>query len=317
MSKIKQASSTRAVPVVIGVFLSFFIAVALPVWAHLGTDEQIAILDEQIAAHPDDAALYVRRGELHRHHMDWEAAEADYRHAKQLDDEGTHIHFLLGRLKLDAGDAAGALSHLNRYLTRYPTNVLALVLRARGREQVGRHLFAASDFTLALEHTDKPLPTYYLERARALEAANDKLLERESSERAHTLDAADDKWLERAISGLDEGLERLGEPVTLQLLAIDLELKLKRYDAAIARVQKIAASSARQETWTFRRAEILESAGRGIEALSKFRETLDQIQSLICNHRKSRAVQKLEEQALEAIARLEKTATPTDLEQSP
>ena len=191
---IKQASSTRAVPVTMGVFLLFFIAVALPVWAHLGTDEQIAILDEQITAHPDDAALYVRRGELHRHHMDWEAAEADYRHAKQLDDEATHIHFLLGRLKLDAGDATGALSHLNRYMTRYPTNVPALVTRARAREQIGRHLFAASDFTLALKHTDNPLPTYYLERARALEAA-------------------DDKWLEKAISGLDEGLVQLGEPV--------------------------------------------------------------------------------------------------------
>jgi tetratricopeptide (TPR) repeat protein len=298
MSKFNQRLRTLAVPGVAGVFLSFCIAVAFPVWAHLGTDKQIALLNEQIVAQPDDATLYLRRGELHRIHEDWAAAEADYRHAKTLDSEATKLHFLLGQLKLDAGEFNAAHAHLNRFLTKFPEHVPALVARARAREAMGRHLAAAGDFTKLLELTDTALPTYYLERARAIEGA-------------------DPKWLERAVSGLDEGLERLGEPVTLQLLAIDLELKLERHDAAIARLEKIAAKSARKESWTIRKAEILESAGRPSEALSTFQQTLTEINSLNSNHRGSRAVQKLEGRALEAIARLEKATTPTDSEQSP
>ena len=54
----------------------------------------------------------------------------------------------------------------------------------------------------------------------------------------------------------------LGEPVTLQLFAVDLEVQRERWDAALERIDRIAARSARQETWLLRRGEILEQAGR-------------------------------------------------------
>ena len=53
--------------------------------------------------------------------------------------------------------------------------------------------------------------------------------------------------IDEALRGLDEGINQLGPVVTLQLLAIDLELRRKSYDAALTRLDLIAAESERKE----------------------------------------------------------------------
>jgi predicted negative regulator of RcsB-dependent stress response len=92
----------------------------------------------------------------------------------------------------------------------------------------------------------------------------------------------------------------------LQLEAIDLELTAKRYDAALARVETIAAQSARKEAWLARRGDILEQAGRVEEARVTCEQALAAMESLPARHRKTRATTKLEAQVRAALARLER-----------
>ena len=66
----------------------------------------------------------------------------------------------------------------------------------------------------------------------------------------------------------------------LELLAIDLELRKKNYDAALARLEQIAAQSQRKEEWLVRRGEILEQAGRAEEAHAAFMQAQAAIESL-------------------------------------
>ena len=264
------------------------VAAVLPVTAHPGIDEQIADLDKRIAASPNDATLYLRRGELHRIHRDWNKAQADYEHALKLDPELTVVQQTMGRMLLESDRAEEAVAPLTAYLAERPHDTKTLALLSRTYMQLGRHLDAANgyDKTLASIKDGKPRPEYFLERARALVAAGRKNIP-------------------QAIKGLDEGLRALDHPVTLQLYAIELEIDILRYDAALTRLDQIASRSARQETWLVRRGEILEKAGRPQDARKAYQKTLDAIATLPESRIKNRAVERLQAQATAGIERLD------------
>jgi tetratricopeptide (TPR) repeat protein len=252
--------------------------------AHPEIELQIAAVSARLADRPTDPVLLLQRGELHRIHADWAAAEADFRRAAAAG-AGAIVDFHVGRMKLEAGRLDEAAVALDRFLDREPSHAPALIARAETRVALGRPLEAASDFSRALAVTSRPEPAYYLGRARALAAAGSE-------------------HLDEAIRGLDEGLERLGHPVTLDLEAVELELGAGRYDAAIARIDRIAAASARREAWLVRRGQILEQAGRVPQARQAYQLALESIHTLPASRRWNRAVQKLEAQATDAVARL-------------
>jgi predicted Zn-dependent protease len=280
----------RRIAIAAGASVLFVTAVSLfggPALAHRDIEEQIAVIDKLIEARPDHADLYLRRGELNRIHRDWRAAEADYLMARKLDPEMAAVDFCLGRMNLEAGKPGEARAFLDRYLAERPKDPTGRATRARALVELGQPLAAAEDYTraLALQPENSPKPEYYLERARALVAAGPK-------------------HLDRAIAGLDEGLEKLGDPVTLQLYATDLEIEAERYDAALRRVDRIAAQSVRQEPWLMRKGSILEAAGRPGKALEMYRTALEKIAALPESRKQNRAVKRLEAEARAGVERL-------------
>jgi tetratricopeptide (TPR) repeat protein len=258
--------------------------------AHPEIDWQIRELTSRIAADPQNTELLLRRGELHRVHGDPVAAEADFRLARSVDPGLYVVDYYLARVRLDAGEPAQAEALLSALLGRLPEHAPSLVERAHAREALGRHLEAAADWERAIAVDPRPGPDHYLGLAAALAAAGPE-------HRA------------RAIERLDQGLVRLGEPVSLALRAIELELAGGRTDAAIARLEKIADRSPRKEPWLVRRAEILEGAGRRDDARRSYEEALQAIDALPPLRRTTPAVGRLREQALAAVARLEAPAT--------
>ena len=254
--------------------------------AHPDLERQIADVTAQIAVSPQDADLFLRRGELHRIHRDWPAAEADFKHARELEPRLVKVDFHLGTVALEAGRPKDAKKLLDRFLAREPDHALGLVTRARALVELGEPLAAVKDYTRALAHDEAPDPAYYLERARALESAG----------RDH---------LTAAVAGLDEGLARLGQPITLALLAIDLDVERGAYDPALARVDRLAAEASRKESWLVRRGEILERAGRHGQAREAYQEALTALHALPASRRSNRAMQRLEEQVKTALERLD------------
>jgi predicted Zn-dependent protease len=257
--------------------------------AHRDLDIQIADLTQRIAADPDNPQLYMQRGELHRLHRDWKAAEADYRRVRKLQPSLAVFDFLMGRMKLEARRPKQARKLLDRFLAEEPDHAKGLVARARALVRLGEPLAAARDYTRAIDahgEEHRPDPSYYVERARALVSAGDE-------------------HIAAAVRGLDEGLERLGQPVTLQLYAIDLELKRGRHDAALERLSRIASQADRQETWLVRRAEILEDAGRPAEARDAYAAALEAVRALPPSRQGTRAVLRLQARAEAALERLD------------
>ena len=249
--------------------------------AHEGLHEQIAAITTRIKRDPKNASLYLQRGELYRLHRDWARAAADYDRAERLQPALKIVELARGKMLFESGKLQRAKVMLDSFLSQQPGHYDGLIARARVLAKLGARSAAAKDFTRALSMASVPEPELYLERARVL--------------------ASDAQGISEALHGLDEGIDKLGPLVTLQLAAIDLELRQKNYDAALIRLDQIAAQSERKEAWLVRRGEILKLAGRDEEARAAFNAALVAIESLPPAHRQNRSVTALELRARSAL----------------
>lgn len=263
----KKLISLLGVAICVGLLPSF-------ARAHEGLHEQIVAVTAKIKRDPKNASLYLQRGELHRLHRDWARAAADYNRAARLQPGLKVVDLARSKMLFESGRFQRARLTLDRVLKQQPGHYEGLITRARVLAKLGARIEAARDFTAALERSSVPEPELYLERAQVI--------------------AGDGKRIDEALSGVDEGIKKLGPLVTLQLAAIDLELRRQNYDAALARLDVVAAQSERKETWLVRRGEILKLAGRQEEARAAFSAALAAIESLPPERRQSRAVTALQ-----------------------
>ena len=262
-------------------FAALLLFVVGSAFAHGPLLEQIEKLTAEIARDPGNAQLYIRRGELHRVHEEWDAALADYRRAQTLAPAEDRIDFLRGRALQEAGRSGQAKTALDVYLARHPGHVEARVARARALRALGEYRAAVDDYAHAIERISRPDPDLYLERARTQLAAGDPV---------------------QAIAGIDAAVERLGPIPSLQLFAIELDVQQGRVDAALLRLDVLAARSPRKETWLARRGEILAQAGRPDEARTAYVAALAALEALPPAPRHTKAIVDLEGQVRSALA---------------
>ena len=281
--------------------LSVFVGVvaSLGAWnfsarAHGDMHAQIVETTKQIERDPGNAPLYFNRGEFHRAHRDWDLAQADYDRAIALNPQLSVVDFARGSLYLEAGWPQSAKVALDRFLSKATNHVEGLVARARTLVKLEQPLAAAGDFTRAIDLGTESRPDLYIERAQALTAG-------------------DKPDPEAALRGLEEGIKKLGPLITFLLYAIDLEIKQKRFDAALARLDEVMAKSPRKESWLARRGEILQQAGRAGEAREAMEAALKAIAALPAARRQVPAMVDLEKRlrsALEGAAGSSKKQKP-------
>jgi predicted Zn-dependent protease len=219
--------------------------------AHPFVDDRLLLLNEQIAADPDNGRLRLSRGSLlldeHRAH----AALADFRSALELDPVLSIVHLLSAQALLADGQLEPAVAATRRYLELEPASAkgwrtLARALDARSAAAgagVASEALEAFDryFELALD----PRPDDFLERAD---------LQRRAGR------------FPEAVRGLEAGVSRLG-PITA-LLRTQLEIERQRGDlnAALACADRLVAATPQKERWLIERARLLADLGRVDEA---------------------------------------------------
>lgn len=273
-NKARHAKGVYAICLLLFSFCLLATAASVVV-AHEGLHEQLAQVTQQIRKEPRNADLYVKRGELYRLLRKWNNALADYDRALQLNPQWAEADFYRGRMWIEAKQPGQARQALDRFLRSKPQNADAWLLRGRAFEQMNRYGEAAIDFGRAIDLTPRPKPDVYLERAKIQIAAG---------------------HFDEAVRGLDDGITKLGPLVILHLQAIEIETKLKRWDAALARVEQVSAQFPRKEGLLARRGNILLEAGRKAEAHEAFGEALRAIEALPPRLRQTRAMQDLEKQ---------------------
>lgn len=253
--------------------LTLGLGLIVPASPHEGLDEQIGRLTAQITREPRDARLYLRRGELHRLHRAWSAASADYAQAARLAPGLAEVRLARARLALDRGRPGAALAEVDAFLAAHPDAPAGLSCRAETLTRLGRTRAAVEEWTALIRVADVPSPEHYLARAEAQSGLGRP---------------------EEALAGLEEGMIRLGRVGTLDDAALSVEAETGRYEAALARLERLAASSPRPEGWLARRGEVLEAAGRGAEARQAYVQALIAIASLPEQTRATGAVRRME-----------------------
>ena len=116
-----------------------------------------------------------------------------------------------------------------------------------------------------------------------------------------------------AVNGLDRGLKRLGTLVSLQRLAIDLDLARNNIDGAVARVDSMAAVTGRADIWLARRGDILLRAGRHDDARVAFGQALAAIETLSRRRQRSKTVRDLKSRLEAALRQHAATGSSTPL----
>jgi len=237
-------------------------------------EQRLAIVDAEIAKNPNDARLYLQRGEIHRGARNWTAAAEDYDRARTLDPKLDEVWLAQGELMLAAEAPQKAIEHLSRYIEAHPDHARARLARARAYARTGAVEDAAADYDRALALMPAPQPDHVLERARLL-AKNGKA--------------------DLAMRGLDEMMRKLGEVPVLQLEAVQLDTERKRYDEAVRRLDSLLRRTPRQPAWMARRAEILALAGRKEDARRAYDAALEVIHSQPPSRQALPAIRELEE----------------------
>ena len=165
-----------------------------------------------------------------------------------------------------------------------PDDSRARTARARVWVQLGKHGPAAEDYDQAVAHSPRLTPELYLERA-------------------HAWVGAGERHVGRAIAGLDEGMEKLGRIVTLQTFAIELEVRGRRYDAALKRLDQIAGSLPKERLLR-RQGDILRAAGRHREARLAYSQAEDQINALPPHRQSAKPISDLRREVRAALAEI-------------
>ncbi len=265
-------------------FLVSFVQLRLAV-AHAPVEERIEALTKMIEKDQKNADLFLKRGELYSSHEEWSAAVVDFERASELNPDLAAVDMYLGRMFLASGRPVQSEEALKRFLLQVPNHAEARVTLAMALVQLGRRMEAVEEYTRAIKLCPSPSPRLYLERAK-------------------TLIDEGDGYVDEALRGLDEGIQKLGPAITLQLYAIDLELKKNQFDAALVRLEHITAKASRKETWLARKGDILEKAGRADQALVAFASALVAIQKLPAHRQSTQAMTQLKARVIEAQNRL-------------
>jgi len=210
---------------------------------------ELPVVDRAVAdlliENPDDADLLLRQAQLRTKAGNWDAALESLDHAREHGAEPSAVSSARAGVFLAAGLPYLAKYEYDRALAERPDAFEARFERGRVNLALGDSEAADRDFGEAIARMPEPRPEHFVIRKNALVAAG---------------------RIEEAVGALDEGVARLGHLASLELPAIELEIRLGRFDRALARLDGLLETTPTSVAWIARRAELLERTGRSEDA---------------------------------------------------
>ncbi len=229
-------------------------------------------------------------------HGEWQTALVDLEKADRLEPGKHATDWLRGQALMAGGKFALAKAVLDDFVTKYPEHGGALASRARVLVKLEQHEAALADFRAALVKMPNPEPELVHEVVEALVAQ---------------------KQNEEATNLLELHLKRLGSSPGLIMKALEMEIALGRFDAALARMDAMQKAAPRPEPWMAKRAAILAQAGRADDAKAAWTALRDHILALPNLERGSHSMSRILEEAQLALAAFKATQDQSPTTTSP
>ena len=224
----------------------------LPLSAHPDPGHTLEHLEEHLAATPDDAVLLRQKANLLLSTGNPALARPIVDHLLTLHDSQPEDLLLDVRTRHAEHDAT-APAKASALVTACPEFAAGWSFLARIEEEQGHRDLAILALRRTLDLSPHPSPTDVLTCAAWLEERGDN---------------------SEAIAVLDQGLAKIGVLAGFHQKAISLEIKLGRHDAALRRIDVLAARFRPSVELSLQCAAILEKAGRYREAAASYDSAL-------------------------------------------
>lgn len=237
--------------------------------------------NEGLAAQPADGGKWYQRALLQFEHEDWADSLADLEKAEEFAPGEFPVLWMRGQIADKQGKPADAKAAFDEFLSTAPDHWGALASCARVEVKLGLHDEALADYRKALANNPKAEPDFYNEVAQALAARN---------------------LTDEALKVVGAGSIRLGEISSLQMRALEIELGVERWDAALVRLDRIQKCAVRPEPWMMKRAGVLAAAGRLDESRAAWLSLIARLESLPPAERESHSMSLISEQARLALS---------------
>jgi tetratricopeptide (TPR) repeat protein len=249
-------------------------------FAHGALHERITEVRTQLSTRPADPGLHLEFIDLCCRHGDWSDALARIDALEALAPSSPSIDFFRGQALLGVHRFGEAKAALDRFLGTQTAHSQALAIRARVHRALKATDASLADYRASLQATSTWDRDLVQEVADVLAATNHP---------------------EEALRVVTRALEKLGAYPSLLTRALELELRLGRFDAALARVDVLEKMSPRPEPWMAKRANVLATAGRSAEARNAWEALLTHLDALPNLDRGSPAIARIAEQARAAL----------------
>lgn len=237
----------------IGALATVLVALLGPMPHALGhgpVHEEVLRLTTELGRTPGDPLLLARRCDVQRAHGLWNEAASDLAVLEGIRPTDPDNDLRRGTILAGLGRHADAVAPLDRWLALHPEDAEVRALLAGELHRAGRHERAAREFSEVIRASQSPRPAWFLQRA-------------ESQSRAGVPPA-------EVVSGLEEGIARLGSLPELERRTAQAELEAGRTEVAAARLGGMAAASPRPARWWLEQGDAWRKGGQTNHALASY-----------------------------------------------
>ncbi len=251
------------------------VIVVSPARSHSDIELQIKSLDEQILTESNNGQLYLKRAELHRQHLSWGEALADYENAEKHGVANYVLYFYRGRLYQESNQENKALQNLSAAIESNPAHAQAYIERSKIPSRP--ILEAVSDLDSAISLLQKPSPDLYLNRAQLLAAAGPE-------------------HFEHMMSGLQDGINQLGSIVSLIEFAVTNSMSQEKWITAQKQIEQLPTILRQSPKWLYIEGQNQSHLNNTSHSKELYQQALDKIEKLPNARANSSAIQRLKKE---------------------
>jgi len=247
---------------------------------------KIDSISKAIKKDKKNAELYFKRGELYYVIGYYDDAYYDYLNTKKIDPEWDLINFVIAETLLESGRLHTARNYIDQYLSKYPQAGEAYWIKARINHKARLYSAAVITYDMAFRYIKNLETKHFLYRAEASVAAGKP-------------------YYRQALIGIEKGLEQLGPVINLVLIAIAIEIKMKKFTDALSRVEILMDQLPNEELWVFKKGEIQELLEDKNGALQTYDQALNTIRMLPKRKREMKSIKDLEKKIKQNIEKIQ------------
>jgi len=208
------------------------------VFSHGDLGKRIVAVSNEIKIAPDSAYLYLKRAKLYFQHEEFNKSIKDLEKSESLGYDSIEQKLLFAKSNFSLMDFVTALSYCEDILKTEPNNVRAIKVKAETYLEQGNFQKSALAFEEVIRHSSENFPENYIDASNAWEMLNN------------------DIGYQNATEIVQEGIEKLGNLISLYDRLIELAINAKDYNSAIEVQRKVITLSPRKESAYYKLSEI-------------------------------------------------------------